>query len=189
MTWEIRRGARRSEKDDSGQMLCRIMPEQVANTVETGSRESVGPGLRFLVSRRRMDLRGDPPRTASFRGAIRQTSIPGQLNPKETPGIELLSRDRRGEASEDFQNASFGSFREVAAPQACGRNEIETAGSAAGEPPRLKPGTMNAESADPRGKRRLGNSRRSSGGGTRGLRRDLDQRLSSPALRCAAART
>jgi hypothetical protein len=45
----------------------------------------------------------------------------------------------------DFQNASFGSFREVAAPQACGRNEIETAGSAAGEPPRLKPGTMNAE--------------------------------------------
>jgi hypothetical protein len=145
MTRGIGREACRPEKDDSGQMLCRIVPEQVTNPVETGSRESFSPSMRLFIPRSRVDLSGDPPRPASLRGTIGQTSIPGKVDPKETPGIQFLLRDRRVEASEDFQNASLGLFREITASQPFGRHEIETAGSATREPQRLEPGAMNAE--------------------------------------------
>lgn len=41
MIGEILGRACRSKKDDSGQPLCRIMPEQVADTIETSSREGI----------------------------------------------------------------------------------------------------------------------------------------------------
>ncbi|HEY3570190.1 MAG TPA: hypothetical protein VGP73_19815 [Thermoanaerobaculia bacterium] len=148
---DIRRGACRSEKDDSGQALRRIVPEQVVNTLESSTREGVRPGMRLLVPGSRVDLGGDPPRTALLRGAIGQTDIPGELDPKEAPGIDLLSRDRGGDAPEDLQKAPLGAFREITTPQVLGRDWIETAGSAAREPPRMKPDPMNAKKRGPAG--------------------------------------
>jgi hypothetical protein len=142
---EISGGPSRTEKNDSRQMLGWIVPEQIANAPKSSLGEGICPGLCLLVPRRGVNLGGDSPKAGSFDGTVRHSDVLLQLQLQQTTRVQFTLGDDRGEASEDFENASLGTFREVAAPQIRGGDEIEAADTAAREPPRSTSGAMDAE--------------------------------------------